>query len=821
LQSSPNKTGWIRRRLAPVVSLAVVLGWASYAYATGWPPFIRDDSLTVFAGGSASVLDNGATSVLANDFDFERDPMTAILTREPKRGIIDLNPDGTFVYRHTDVDDDEDDDKKDEFRYRAFDGTGYSREAKVRITIRPAPNNPPIVTGQPPAQEATAGSRYRLELAGYFTDPDESDELTFSASGLPGGRRLEINPATGVLSGTPADQDARDNAYNVTITARDRRGASASLRFALTIIEEPRADLLVTATVATNPVTVGETARWNVTAENIGPGRLEDGEVQVQWLGSGSSLSLTVPERCLLEGNGSRSPFVRCQLGSLRGGDEESFLIEVTQNTGGDYSLVAVALSDDPVPGNNAYVGGGQVVAEFSDGPLQVVSVAADVVTGGDLNGDGQFDVVAPSADGTLVYMNDGDRSLRTPGTSLGSGSGGSVAVVLDWNFDGSPDIAVAGTNNVEARVYLNDGSGLFSKGADIRVSGLGQVLAAGGADLDGDGNEDLVIAGSSDAVAVLSEGGSGYSTRSLPGNGALDLAVADLDNDADQDIVLVASGDRSVRLLSNAGDGRNFSQTSLSRGSVAGISASDLNGDNSVDLLLAVDGADLEPPESRILLQQFDGSFPDGLRIGASPLNKLIAGDVDGDQLKDIIAINDAGVHQLYRARPGGGFELEPEQIVSDGVRRGMLVDVTDDESLDLILAGRLAGVLEVYANDGRGKLGLGDRVAPTIVLNGAETVTLASGQEYVEEGATATDNIDGDISSQVTIIGTVNSTVVGTYTLTYTASDRAGNSATTVRKIQVGVNQGTGGAGGGTISPLLVLLLLVAAARRRRWQA
>ena len=92
MQSSPNKTGWIRRRIAPVVSLAVVLGWASYAYATGWPPFIRDDSLTVFAGGSASVLDNGAASVLANDFDFERDPMTAILTREPKRGIIDLNP---------------------------------------------------------------------------------------------------------------------------------------------------------------------------------------------------------------------------------------------------------------------------------------------------------------------------------------------------------------------------------------------------------------------------------------------------------------------------------------------------------------------------------------------------------------------------------------------------------------------------------------------------------------------------------------------------------------------------------------------------------
>ena len=92
---------------------------------------------------------------------------------------------------------------------------------------------------------------------------------------------------------------------------------------------------------------------------------------------------------------------------------------------------------------------------------------------------------------------------------------------------------------------------------------------------------------------------------------------------------------------------------------------------------------------ESRILIQGSDGTYPDGVSIGASPLNKLIAGDVDGDRLMDVIAINDGGVHQLYRGKAGGSFELVAEQIVSDGVRRGLLVDVTNDESIDLILAG------------------------------------------------------------------------------------------------------------------------------------
>lgn len=814
MQTSPKKTGRIRRRIHALAGITIVLAASGYAVASGWAPFVRDDSATVTAGGSVSVLDSGAASVLANDFDIEGDRMTAVLTREPDRGEVTLNGDGTFLYVHHGSDRGRD---SDEFRYRAFDGTGWSREARVRIDIREPDNHPPVVTGSPPPQEAIANRAYRLALAGYFSDPDEGDTLTYSASGLPSSRSLSIDAATGVLSGTPQDRDAQPAPYRVRVTARDNRGVAATLEFDLAIFEDDRADLVLDAKIAANPVSIGQAARWEIEVENLGPSELADGELQLQWLSSSSSLSVSAPQGCSLSGNNTRSPFVQCPLAGLDAGRISAFPIQVSQGVGGDYSLVAVALADDPVPGNNAWVGGGQVTEAVSEGPAQTVNVAADTLAAADLDGDGYLDVVAPTSSGSIVYFNSGRRSLTTPGTMLGQGSGGVVAVTLDWNADGNMDVAIAGTANAAGRVFPGDGKGGFGTAFNLSAGGIGQVMAAAGADLDGDGDDDLVIAGSGDAVVFLSNGGSGSSSASLPGAGAIDVAIADLDNDTDQDVVLVAAADRSLRLLRNSGNGRDFASQSLARGSVAAVSAADVNGDGDVDLLLAVDGEDLELPESKVLIQRSDGTFPAGTALGASPLNQLIAGDVNGDQVMDIVAVNGAGVHQLYRGKPGGGFELQPEQIVSTGIRQGVLRDFNGDGSLDLLIAGKAAGALQIHANNGIGRLGLGDRMAPVITLNGPASLTLASGEPYVEEGATAVDDIDGDVSASVSISGSVNTTIVGQYSVTYTATDRAGNEATVVRNVQVGVNQGTGGGGGGALSPLLLAIFLLTLGRRR----
>lgn len=71
------------------------------------------------------------------------------------------------------------------------------------------------------------------------------------------------------------------------------------------------------------------------------------------------------------------------------------------------------------------------------------------------------------------------------------------------------------------------------------------------------------------------------------------------------------------------------------------------------------------------------------------------------------------------------------------------------------------------------------------TITLNGANPFTLECGTDFVDPGATASDNSNPNVP--VTVSGTVNSHQPGSYTLTYSATD-GGNSVSTTRTVNVG---------------------------------
>ena len=76
-------------------------------------------------------------------------------------------------------------------------------------------------------------------------------------------------------------------------------------------------------------------------------------------------------------------------------------------------------------------------------------------------------------------------------------------------------------------------------------------------------------------------------------------------------------------------------------------------------------------------------------------------------------------------------------------------------------------------------------DSQSPVITLSGSTTITIEAGTNFVEPGFSATDSNDGDLSSNVIISGSVDSSNLGTYNLTYDVSDSSGNSATTVTRI------------------------------------
>ncbi len=70
-------------------------------------------------------------------------------------------------------------------------------------------------------------------------------------------------------------------------------------------------------------------------------------------------------------------------------------------------------------------------------------------------------------------------------------------------------------------------------------------------------------------------------------------------------------------------------------------------------------------------------------------------------------------------------------------------------------------------------------DDSVPIITLKSSDSLSHVLNQVYVDPGATAIDETDGDISSSIYIDNQVNENLVGEYTVTYNVVDQAGNEA------------------------------------------
>lgn len=78
-------------------------------------------------------------------------------------------------------------------------------------------------------------------------------------------------------------------------------------------------------------------------------------------------------------------------------------------------------------------------------------------------------------------------------------------------------------------------------------------------------------------------------------------------------------------------------------------------------------------------------------------------------------------------------------------------------------------------------------DVVAPVISLNGDGRMMIVEQDKYHDSGATALDDVDGDLSSKITVRGEVDTSRLGTHTVVYTVQDSSGNTATAERVVTV----------------------------------
>ncbi len=111
-------------------------------------------------------------------------------------------------------------------------------------------------------------------------------------------------------------------------------------------------------------------------------------------------------------------------------------------------------------------------------------------------------------------------------------------------------------------------------------------------------------------------------------------------------------------------------------------------------------------------------------------------------------------------------------------------------------------------------------DTTKPVITLSGEAVISLSVGETFIDPGYAAVDDRDGNI--KVTVNGTIGTSKAGAYTLTYSATDVAGNTAVTTRTVTVVTansvpvldessnHSGGGGVLGGWMLGLLMIFLI-----------
>lgn len=284
--------------------------------------------------------------------------------------------------------------------------------------------------------------------------------------------------------------------------------------------------------------------------------------------------------------------------------------------------------------------------------------------------------------------------------------------IAADFNGDGRIDLAVANQGNPGAlndsiAVLLNMGGGVFGPQILLHTGEAPYGICA--ADLDGDGNPDLVAANrSGNTVTVLkNEGGGSFVNTSSPEVGLLptDVRAADFDRDGDLDLVASNILTTNVSVLLNKGDGSFLPKADYPVSDAGNaVCPVDLNGDGFPDLAVAGPfGVDL-------LINDGDGTFHPGGQIGSgTSRNYVNAADFDGDGDADLVTTD------LFDSRISvflnNGDATFPDAVVYTIPDWGDQVDPADldnDGDIDLAVSLNFTGQLTVLLNDGAGNLSI-----------------------------------------------------------------------------------------------------------------
>ena len=305
---------------------------------------------------------------------------------------------------------------------------------------------------------------------------------------------------------------------------------------------------------------------------------------------------------------------------------------------------------------------------------------------------------------------------------------------VVDIDNDGDKDIVWANGQGystlgalLKPRIYVNNGSGVFTDETDTRVAGItGCFRGVEAGDCDRDGDWDIVLAQDYNRrPLLLINNGAGVfadqTTTRLPNitMGSSRAQFGDVDNDGDLDLLFCNSGANRFsttgrpRLFINGGTGiytdaptTQFPSTALSEqldcvfGDV----------DNDLDLDFHIGTRASGTMSSQLWLNNGAGTFAKLTPFVTDASSySYDFGDIEGDGDLDLIGVNAGTTNAELLLRNGGAgtswtnvsSQITPNPTVDDNDSR--FIDYDNDGDLDLVIAA-LGAAERMYRNNGAG---------------------------------------------------------------------------------------------------------------------
>jgi hypothetical protein len=327
----------------------------------------------------------------------------------------------------------------------------------------------------------------------------------------------------------------------------------------------------------------------------------------------------------------------------------------------------------------------------FSDAVAVPVGATPHSLSLGDVDGDGDLDLLTANTGGNTVSVrrNDGHGAYSGLAEVL-VGKGPYKVVLADVDGDSDLDLLTVNTGVATVSVRLNDGSGNFSGGSDPVQGTSAYTLAVG--DVDADGDLDFVVSTNIGySIAVYFNNGAGTFSRVLQPqdlDGAQALVLADVDGDGDLDLLGTSPDNNRVQIGFNNGTGR-FGGVGASTWFTVGrvpwsLAVADVDADGDLDVLTG----NSEGKSASVRLNNGRGGFSGGseVAVGQAPWS-VTMGDINGDGFPDLLTTNGYDNTVTVSLNDGqGAFNSGAVLPVTINPWASAVGDVDGDGDLDLL---------------------------------------------------------------------------------------------------------------------------------------